>query len=750
MSFTKLALKAILAGSICAISIPGALAEPLVRGLSDPALQPKFEEIAPNALDPGFLYKDLNADGKPAQQPNFSIKAAKTVQETGLIDPKNGRRLKTNVFGYGADTVSWPGQTAQVMSVSAGGADETLFRVENKLGNKHLLPVDTSLHWAYSLHGDSSANGVDYRQYDIQSDGIPIVTHLHGGFTDYEFDGNPEFFYSPDAEVKGPQWDFVLGGYQNTFRYNNDVPAGNLWYHDHALGITRLNVYAGLAGFYFVRDEFDTGLTGNQLGLPAFPYELAYAIQDRMFTDAGALFYPAFPGDPFYDDFITAEGVILPPDQFPGGGPTALAEFFGDHMVVNGKIWPKEIVEPRNYRMRLLNGCDSRFLVIQFRRCEQQDCKIPTGEPIPFHVIGSDQGLFPVISQDQDTLLIETGGRYDIIFDFSEYVSEHIIMENIGGDSPFGGEIPGESVYEYTNLIMAFDVTKPFDDSVEDNFNPNDWPTGIDTLNPFMYGDNDIERIRQVALFEGTDEYGRLQPLLGTAEPATDFSGEPLFWPDDSGSCPICLTNPDAGDCDLCPYYANNLANTQIEGTVAWHDCTTENPALGDTEEWWIWNVSPDAHPVHLHLGHFEIVGRYEIVWDSATSEDDRTIPEGDSPAGDGIYLVPQPVVQHNKAVGEGYKINFEGCNDEMLDPPSTGCIGQEVEVGDAYQDRFGSRKDVVTALPDQVTKIRIKFEKPGRYVWHCHILSHEDHEMMRVMHVGEGDPSQERCRMMP
>jgi FtsP/CotA-like multicopper oxidase with cupredoxin domain len=310
-----------------------------VGPLSDPALQPKFVELAPNALDPGFLFKDLNDNGGPVQQPNFSISAAQTIQQTGLVDPKNGRWLKTKVWGYGADTVSWPGQTFQVMSTSAGGSDETVVRWENALqGKAHLLPVDTSLHWCYSLHGQSSANGLDYRQFSISKEGVPIITHLHGGHSDFQFDGNPEFFYSPNGGVKGPQWDFVEGGFTNTFRYDNGVAAGNLWYHDHALGITRLNVYAGLAGFYFVRDEYDTGMPGNPLGLPAFPYELAYAVQDRMFTEKGALFYPAFPGDPFYDDFITGEGAILPPEIFPGGGPSALAEFFGDHMVVNGKI----------------------------------------------------------------------------------------------------------------------------------------------------------------------------------------------------------------------------------------------------------------------------------------------------------------------------------------------------------------------------------------------------------------------------
>ncbi len=377
--------------------------------LSNPSLQPKFVELAPNALNPGFLYKDFG--GTPSAKPNFHIKASKTKQQTGLINPNTGKKLTTDLWGYGQNTVSWPGQTIQVKSVSAGGADETVVRWDNKIQDKsHLLPVDTTLHWCYSLPG--------YTQYSIRSDGVPIVTHLHGGNSDFQYDGNPEFFYTPNEKIQGPQWDNTPDGFTNTFRYNNDVPAGNLWYHDHALGITRLNVYAGLAGFYFVRDDMDTGMPDNDLGLPAFPYELAYAIQDRMFNDKGALFYPAFPGDPYYAGFIDDEGAVLPPNLFPGGGPTALAEFFGDHMVVNGKIWPKANVEPRNYRMRLLNGCDSRFMVIQFVAVNAGDTDFTTpANPIPFWVIGSDQGLGT--PAQTDTLVHEPGGRYDIVFDFS-------------------------------------------------------------------------------------------------------------------------------------------------------------------------------------------------------------------------------------------------------------------------------------------------------------------------------------------
>jgi len=662
-----------------------AFAVPAAAGLSDPALQPKFVELAPNALDPGFLYKDFGST--PAPRPNFRVKASKTKQITGLINPSSGKKLKTDLWGYGQNTVSWPGQTIQVKSLSAGGDPETIVQWDNKIRDKqHLLPVDVSLHWCYSLHGASSANGVDYRQFSIEKDGVPIITHLHGGNTDFQYDGNPEFFYSPNNKVIGPQWDAVPGGFTNVFRYNNNVPAGNLWYHDHALGITRLNVYAGLAGFYFVRDEFDTGMAGNPLELPAFPYELAYAIQDRMFTDQGALFYPAFPGDPFYADFIFGEGADLssgfpeffglfdnpnagqgiPPEPATGYGPTALAEFFGDHMVVNGKIWPKANVEPRNYRMRLLNGCDSRFMVLQFVRVNAGDTDFTNaGTPIQFWVIGSDQGLGT--PAQTDTLVFEPGGRYDVVVDFSLVPSgSRVIMKNLGGDAPFGGAFGGDLdpadlfPERQTDRVMAFDVVVPLS-GVPDNFNPNNLPgyTGVPNG----------ATTRRVALFEGKDEFGRLQPLLGT------------------------------------------VANGLTQATpYTWFLPTTETPALDSTETWEIYNFTADAHPVHLHLVNFEILDRQNFTY-----EVNGTVN----------------VLQHNGAFGTSPNVQ----NIVLTGGAS---------VGDEYYET--APKDMVTALPGdpdlltgQMVKIKAKFDKPGRYVWHCHILSHEDHEMMRVLHVGPG-----------
>ena len=628
-----------------------ALAEPLAFGLSDPAIQPKFEELVPNALDPGFLFEPV-ARGNMAGKYNVYVK--QTSQQTGLRKGGTGKKLDTTIWGYGYGDdrgVSWPGRTFQVQS-----GEPTTVRWNNGLTNRggrplrHLLPVDTSLHWCYALHG--------YEHYSIKRDGVPIVTHLHGGHTAFEFDGNPEFFWSPDYEIVGPQW-APLGGIIKDFEYLNDQPAGNLWYHDHALGITRLNVYAGMAGFYFVRDAMDTGTASNPLGLPAFPYELAYAIQDRMFTEDGDLFYSGFPGDPFWDDFITGEGVENPPM------PSALAEFFGDHIVVNGKIWPKADVEPRNYRMRLLNGTDSRFMVLRFRGAPMGSTDLnQAGAPLPFWVIGSDQGLAAAATQT-DTLVFEPGGRYDIVFDFSDpaLVGKRIIMENIGGDAPFGGDYGGDLdpadffPNRQTDRVMAFDVVQPFDFSVPDIFDPS-------AISAYGGNPEPVTRIRKVALFEGSDEYGRLQPLLGTAEPTVDASG------------------------------------AVVDGAIAWHSPTTENPTLGSTEIWEVYNATGDAHPVHLHLVNFEVLDRREFTAD----------------------LIEQSVLQHNGEEGVGFRL------DNIV-------LGALVPPGAEYVEN--APKDMVTALPGQVTRIKATFDKPGRYVWHCHILSHEDHEMMRVLQVG-------------
>jgi FtsP/CotA-like multicopper oxidase with cupredoxin domain len=255
------------------------------------------------------------------------------------------------------------------------------------------------------------------------------------------------------------------------------------------------------------------------------------------------------------------------------------------------------------------------------------------------------------------------GERLDLVIDFKDVPpGSRVIVENLLGDSPFGGDLPGpDDVFpdRRTDRVMAFDVELPLS-SVAD--------TGITDGSPLGGGvdvSSNITRTRKLALFEGMDEYGRLQPLLGSAEPVLDVAG--------------------------------NMVN----GAMPWHTPITENPGLGDTEIWEIYNATGDAHPIHLHLVHFEVINREGFTADS----------------------IEQPVIQHNGAVGVAQRLE--------------NIVADGNTRGPAVSEQ--TRRDMVLALPGEITRIKMTFDKAGRYVWHCHILSHEDHEMMRPFHVGPG-----------
>jgi hypothetical protein len=311
----------------------------------------------------------------------------------------------------------------------------------------------------------------------------------------------------------------------------------------------------------------------------------------------------------------------------------------GDHFVVNGYIWPKyEIQNTGWHRIRFLNGCDSRFLVINFAIVADNTVTELTGNEttIPYYIIGTDQGL---VFEDADVLryhdlVIAPGNRYDILIDFdAAFEGKRIIVTNKGGNQPFRGlGLPvNPTGFERMDRIMAFDIKPPTTKVPKSTKAPKgrarlrvrerklskggpDWgklaEQGIANRNTCTRNAV-VNRVRRVALFEGNDEHGRLQPLLGTAEPATDFQGNSIDWPDTlpGGTCEtgcdvgLCVTNDcddtancEGFDCSGCPYKCANLTGP-IEGTAAWHTKTTENPALGSCEEWEICKYSKGRPP---------------------------------------------------------------------------------------------------------------------------------------------------------
>lgn len=502
----------------------------------------------------------------------------------------------------------------------------------------HLLPIDPTLHWANPPGGADGRDGApEFAETPGPYPGpVPLVTHLHGGEdVPQESDGFAEAWYLPDATDIPPGY-ATVGTYYEEFRassplgsqwapgqavfeYPNQQRASTLWYHDHTLGMTRANVYAGPAGFYLLRggpsDEVTGTLPGPAPGLGDPPglayYEIPLAIQDRSFKGDGSLFYP--DSREFFDGFA---GPYVPDsDMAPIWNP----EFFGNTIVVNGRTWPFLDVEQRRYRFRILNGCNSRFLILRL------------SNRIPFWVIGTDGGFLPA-PVELETPLLAPAERADVIVDFSGVpVGTEIIVENLGPDEPFGGGIPD------TDFIPADPAT-----------------TGqVMQLRVRPAGTGDLS----------TPPQHLVLPSFNPIGPASETRR-------------VSLTEVDSAVLDWGPRAA--LLGTLDAGGSAiplrWDDTITENPKVGAVEVWEIVNFTEDAHPIHIHEVQFQVVDR-------------------------------QP-------------------------------IGAPARPPDPWENGF---KDTVIAYPDEITRVRARFGTAGLFVWHCHIVEHEDHEMMRPYRVGPG-----------
>ena len=413
--------------------------------------------------------------------------------------------------------------------------------------------------------------------------------------------------------------------------------------------MTRLNVYAGPAGFYILRGgpAGDDAVKDRRTGAPAilpgpaprendsFPsnktyYEIPIAIQDRSFNTDGALFYP--DSRAFFDGIA---GPYLPSTDI---SPLWNPEFFGNTIMVNGNTWPFQTVEQRRYRLRFLNGCQSRFLILDF-----------SGIPgIAVWQIGNDGGFLaaPVdlTGTNKNRLLMSPAERADLIVDFTNVPVGNFVLGNVGPDEPFGGGVPGVDFPAAdpltTGQVLQFRVvpTSTVDPTTPPQF--LQLPPIVPLPAPSV--------TRPLALLEAMSASFNDAPsetLLGTI--VGDPNAGPGTWTDRK-----------------------------------WMEKITENPALGATEVWEFYNTTADAHPMHVHEVKFQIVNRQPIVVDEAA----MTVQV------DGAARAPEP-----------------------------------------WENGF---KDTFTAYPGEVTRIRAQFVNAGQYVWHCHIVEHEDNEMMRPFEV--------------
>jgi spore coat protein A len=256
---------------------------------------------------------------------------------------------------------------------------------------------------------------VDTRETPHHSDTVRLMTHLHGGFVAANSDGNP--WITPDGFVHG---ETQMVHYTNQLP---QMPASLLWFHDHGLATTRLNVFAGLAAAYILRDQYDTGGPDNANDLPYGAYEIPLVIQDRQFSDDGKFFYPT----------SDIEGAVW------------IGEYFGDVMLVNGLVWPYLNVEPRMYRFRVLNGCNARIMNLDI-------------SGVDFWQIGAEGGMWdiPVLTK---RLVLAPAERADVLVDFSKFAGETLVMKNHRPPSPVSN--PAPQLPQVMQIRVGTTVTDP-------------------------------------------------------------------------------------------------------------------------------------------------------------------------------------------------------------------------------------------------------------------------------------------------
>ncbi|WP_455676116.1 multicopper oxidase family protein [Pradoshia sp.] len=354
----------------------------------------------------------------------------------------------TQLWGYNSQ---FPGPTIEV---DRGEYAKVLWK--NNLPSKHFLPVDKSFHHLEHLPE------------------VRTVTHLHGGETPPGSDGFPEAWFTKDFSEVGDSFE------RKVYEYPNNQRGATLWYHDHAMGITRLNVYAGLAGTYIIRDQEE-----KRLKLPSGAYDIPLMIQDRTFNEDGSLFYPNQPNNP-------AEN--LP-------NPSVTPFFLGDTILVNGKVWPFLEVEPRKYRFRIVNGSNTRAYQLQ----------LDSGQE--FYQIGSDGGLLSK-TVTVDTLSIEPAERMDVIIDFSGLSGQTIHLKNDLGPNPDPDDQTGD--------VMQFRVNKPLSEKDMSRI-----PRSLSTI-PSLKNEQ-ITGIRNLKLVGTTDSYGRTLLLLDNKKWMDPVSEKPLL-----------------------------------------------------------------------------------------------------------------------------------------------------------------------------------------------------------------------------
>jgi spore coat protein A len=576
-----------------------------------------------------------------------------------------------------------------------------------------LITVDQTLHWADPLNSPMSnpckdnpsatyeIDGTAYKCSDPYTGPVPAVVHLHGAEVSSKYDGGPDAWFTPDGKY-GPAYNTLgsPGPGKAVYIYPNWQEPGTPWFHDHALGATRTNVYSGLAGFYFIRAPLT-----EPKNLPSGKYEIEMAIQDRQFDTNGQLY--------FADGSGNADSNLNGTPPNPDIHPFWIPENIGGVVVVNGSPWPYLNVEPRRYRFRIVGGSNARFWNLKFGSA-------------PVYVIGADDNYLDKPTEPVDTVFLAPGERADIIVDFKNLAGQTFAVTN-DARVPYPGGLSPLSDQPQMHNVMQIRVTLPLQGKKDTSCDPAAGQCGLPNI------------AKTVRL---TDGNGNLAPGV-TIDKKRQLILKEVVGPDD-GPLEVLVNNTKWNGLD-----SPGIDPTQFPGGV------TELPQVGSTELWEIINLTVDAHPMHTHLVQFQILNRqkfdtnadtgYPAAWAAAfsgkcTAGSDNTNPcPGYGPPNPyNVPNIPDGAIGGNPAIGP-YLL------------PDT------VTLQDPWESGW---KDTAKAEPGEVLRIVVRWAptyapvsgflraRPGKnlypfdptdgpgYVWHCHIVDHEDNEMMRPYKV--------------
>jgi FtsP/CotA-like multicopper oxidase with cupredoxin domain len=643
------------------------------------------------------------------------------VLPTGTFAP--GVAPETWVWGYIVGT-ECPTETRSTylgpVIVAQRGVPTALTAI-NRLGNAsetHVLAwknsTDQTLHWADPLNKEQNACSEERHEGELPAgecaehyDGpIPAVIHLHGGDVPPELDGGPDAWFTSDGNYQGHGYYSFPGtggpgSNQATYRYPNNQEPALIWFHDHALGATRLNVYAGMAGGYLLTDPTDTSIPSN------LPPLVPLVIQDRMFDKNGQLYFPA--GNPFTPN----------PDH-----PFWVPEFTGDVLAVNGHVWPYLNVEPKRYRFLVINGSNARTYEM-FLSNAVTKAKGPA-----LWQIGTDGGFLdhPVKidpnapGSQLQKLIMMPGERADFIVDFAGLApGTQLILRNVA-KTPY----PAGDTVDGTTLGRVMQIRVVAGGGTDTSYNP---ATGgalrtpmvrlVDPAAGTLAPGVTAQKKRQLTLNEVISEPSSVNGV--------DFEGGPEE---------VLVNNTMWAGEDMDGNVRPDFTPITVNGITTGY---SELPKEGETEIWEIVNTTADAHPIHLHLVQFQLMSRQN-------------------------YDVKKFMAAYAAAYGGAPVFGFGPPNDYNV-PNADGAVGGNPAVGPFLKGPVkppnpneAGWKDTVMMLPGQVTRIAVRwapmslpagtlpadafyafdpFGDGGHgYVWHCHIIDHEDNEMMRPTSV--------------